>query len=407
MKKRMIVLSGCLVLFVGVLSTQSGHFRAGLNITPTGTPKVKYEYYYNDDEELEDTDLADESNLSGDDTDSEKFIEVDTKPDSYTVLVNREYPISKQYVPDDLVVPDVLFSFYGTYEKSYVRQRAASALEDLFAGARESGYTLKLVSAYRSYSRQKQIYNNNVRKKGAEKADMVSAIPGSSEHQTGLAIDVSCSAVGCTLEESFGNTAEGKWLAKNCYKYGFIIRYPKNKTDITGYSYEPWHIRYVGKNLAKHLNKKKITLEEYYRQTTENDAVQKEPIQDTDIGLKNEPQMTAAPTPNATIRPTIRPNGHSMRTAKPGSVNRPKATKAPTAKPKATKKPKVTAEPKATKKPKATAKPKATKKPKTTAKPKATLKPAETKAPETSADAISPNTPKDTAGTDDSSQDKE
>lgn len=107
---------------------------------------------------------------------------------------------------------------------------------------------------------------------------------------------------------SFGKTIEGKWLASNCYKYGFTIRYPKEKEDITGYSYEPWHIRYVGKNLAKRLYKKKLTLEEYYQTTTVDKKVKPEDqVKDTDTGAPKEPQMTSAPTPNPSYKPKKTP----------------------------------------------------------------------------------------------------
>ncbi|MDD7403822.1 MAG: D-alanyl-D-alanine carboxypeptidase family protein [Butyribacter sp.] len=375
MKRKIAILGGCVILFAGVLSTQMGHFKAGLDSKPTGTPAKEYEYYYNENEEdSENTDMAEGEITPATETPAAQLIDVNTKPDSYSVLVNREYPISKDYIPADLVVPNVPFSFYGIYEKSYVRQRAATALEDLFGAAKESGYTLKLVSAYRSYDRQKQIYNNNVSKRGVKKTDKVSAMPGTSEHQTGLAIDVSCSAVGCTIEESFGNTDEGKWLKKNCYKYGFIIRYPKNKTDITGYSYEPWHIRYVGKNLAKHLVKNKITLEEYYQLTTLDEAVQEEVVQDTDTSMANEPQMTAAPTPKATIKPTAKPT--------PKASKKPKKTAKPKATPKSSKKPEKTAKPAKTPKPVKTPKP--TQKPVVTKHPAATQAPVVTKPPEDS-----------------------
>ena len=87
---------------------------------------------------------------------------------------------------------------------------------------------------------------------------------GTSEHQTGLAIDISCPTMNGILTDKFGETKEGKWVAENSYKYGFIVRYPKNKSNITGYGYEPWHIRYVGTELAKYLFDNNITLDEYY-----------------------------------------------------------------------------------------------------------------------------------------------
>uniref|UniRef100_UPI004027E718 D-alanyl-D-alanine carboxypeptidase family protein n=1 Tax=Butyribacter sp. TaxID=2822465 RepID=UPI004027E718 len=232
--------------------------------------------------------------------------------------------------------------------KSYMRKAAASALEKLFAGAKEQNISLKGVSAYRSYSRQKEIYNRNVSTKGKKKANQVSAFPGSSEHQTGLTIDVSADSIGCALEQSFGKTIEGKWLASNCYKYGFTIRYPKEKEDITGYSYEPWHIRYVGKNLAKRLYKKKLTLEEYYQTTTVDKKVKPEDqVKDTDTGAPKEPQMTSAPTPNPSYKPKKTPKPSKSpaptKSAKPKKTKAPKRTHAP--KPKKTKKPTVTKAP--------------------------------------------------------------
>lgn len=363
MRKKAIILGTCVILCVGALSAGLGRFQAGSEAGVAESSPDAYEYYYNT-EAPEDADVKDAKGASTK-KDKEKYIEVDTQPDSYTVLVNRDYPISKDYVPADLVVPDVAFSFVGTYEKSYVRERAARALEKLFAGASQSGYTLKAVSAYRSYARQMQIYNNNVRTRGKETTNKVSAKPGTSEHQTGLVIDVSSESVGCALEESFGQTPEGKWLKKNCYKYGFIIRYPKDKTEITGYSYEPWHIRYVGKNLAKYLKKNTLTLEEYYKLTTVDNKVKADTVEDTDTNIKNEPQMTAAPTPNATIVPTAKP------TLRPSVTESPEVTK--TAKPKKTAKPAKTAKP--TKKPSAVKTPKPTKAPKPVRTPKPTKKP--------------------------------
>lgn len=368
MRKKAIILGTCIILFVGALSARMGHFRAGTDAEVSDTGAGAYEYYYST-ESPEGNALITFSPSPKEE--KKQYIEVDTRPDSYTVLVNRDYPISKDYVPDDLVVPNIPFSYYGVYEKSYMRKRAADALEELFAVAREAGYTLKGVSAYRSYERQTQIYNNNVKTRGEEATNKVSAMPGSSEHQTGLAIDVSADSVGCTLEESFGKTAEGKWLKKNCHKFGFIIRYPKNKSKITGYSYEPWHIRYVGPNLAKYLKKKKMTLEEYYKLTTVENKVAEDIILDTDTELTNESQMTTAPKPQATIVPTAAP------TYAP-AVETPEATK----KPKATKTPKPVQTPEVTDAPEVTEAPEVTKVPSATKKPEATKKPAETQTPE-------------------------
>ena len=128
----------------------------------------------------------------------------------------------------------------------------------------KDGIHLSGVSAYRSYATQKSIFQRYVLKDGEEKAKMYSAVPGTSEHETGLAIDVTGSDGKCAAEDCFGGTKEAKWLEAHVAEYGFIIRYPKGKTTITGYQYEPWHIRYVGIDVAKEMVSKNLTMEEYY-----------------------------------------------------------------------------------------------------------------------------------------------
>lgn len=179
------------------------------------------------------------------------------------VLVNKERNLPSDYEPKDLVVPNVNFSFTEDIDKRYLRKEAAFALEELFKAGKQENIILYAVSGYRSYATQKVLFNNKVQNVGAKEANRVVARPGQSEHQTGLGMDVSCNEVGISLEESFGQTVEGKWLKANAYKYGFIIRYQKETTGITGYIYEPWHIRYVGKEVAEAIYKQNITLEEF------------------------------------------------------------------------------------------------------------------------------------------------
>ncbi|PFS62799.1 D-alanyl-D-alanine carboxypeptidase [Bacillus cereus] len=181
---------------------------------------------------------------------------------SAQAVVNKEYGLPEDYKPEDLVVPNVPFSFSGTLEKSYLRKEAAEALEKLFDIAKKEGIQLNAVSGFRSYDYQKNLYANNVKRKGQEHTDRFSAKPGHSEHQTGLTMDVSSKSANNELELTFANTKEGKWLKENAYRAGFIIRYPKGKESITGYAYEPWHIRYVG-DIAESIYKKKLTLEEF------------------------------------------------------------------------------------------------------------------------------------------------
>lgn len=186
------------------------------------------------------------------------------QPASINVLINKKYFLPKNYVPKDLVYPTVSFIFKEKIEKRKMRKEAAVALSKLFAGAKKDKIYLGGVSAYRSYITQKAVFNRYVKEDGYENARKYSALPGSSEHQTGLAIDVSSSSGKCAAQSCFANTKEAKWLQSKSTNYGFIIRYPKGKESITGYKYEPWHIRYVGVSLAKQMKKRNITLEEYY-----------------------------------------------------------------------------------------------------------------------------------------------
>lgn len=195
--------------------------------------------------------------------DSTKILPV-KNPNSIYVLVNKNNELDSNYQPDDLVIPNVKFPFEGNDPKKQMRADAAFALENLINGAKEDGHDIVAVSGFRSYNRQKAIYEANVKRMGEDAANKVSAKPGQSEHQTGLAMDVSSKSIGYILEESFGEVPEGIWLSEHAHEYGFIIRYQKDKTDITGYSYEPWHIRYVGIELATYLYENNLTLEEFY-----------------------------------------------------------------------------------------------------------------------------------------------
>lgn len=183
--------------------------------------------------------------------------------DDTLILVNKSRNLPSDWVPDDLVVPNVAFAFKEDLPKKKMRKVAADALEELFQKAKEDNIGILAISGYRSYQTQKAIFESNVKRYGEEEANMVSARPGQSEHQTGLAMDVTSASVNFGLEESFGNTAEGKWLKENAPDFGFIIRYSKDKENITKYSYEPWHIRYVGKEAARAITDRNITLEEY------------------------------------------------------------------------------------------------------------------------------------------------
>lgn len=175
------------------------------------------------------------------------------------MLVNRSYLLNADYEPGDLVTPDVKH----TSSAILMREDAALALEALFAAAKEEGITLYAHSGYRSYRTQELIYQRKIREtKDKEAARLLVADPGASEHQLGLAMDLKNSKNG-KLNAAFGKSKEGKWVAENAHRFGFIIRYKKEWTDITGYAYEPWHIRYVGIEHAQIIHEMNIPLEEY------------------------------------------------------------------------------------------------------------------------------------------------
>lgn len=265
-------------------------------------------------------------------------VAVDTDKNSYTVLVNKEYPIDEDYVPSDLVMPNVDFSFSFADEKRYMRKEAAESLEKMFAAAEYYGHKLYATSGYRSYSRQTTLYNYNLLNRGYDYTNVYSARPGRSEHQTGLAMDITSKSVSKQLTDKFADTEEGKWVKDNCYKYGFILRYPKDKEAITGYAYEPWHFRYVGYDLAKYIYDNNITLDEYYGYKMDVEVVDKEQrsyyenltggtskkdinsnvkeaelddiVDESNVNHSSVAVPTVEPTqrPVSTVRPTQRPN---------------------------------------------------------------------------------------------------
>lgn len=181
---------------------------------------------------------------------------------SITALVNKKYGLSEDYIPKDLITVDVP-TVLENPEVKQLREEAADALKEMFAKAEESDIYLYARSGYRSYDTQVELFNNYVEQHGEEEANTYSAKPGHSEHQTGLVMDVTSESVDLDLDESLGETEEGKWLSKNAHEFGFIIRYPKDQEDITGYVYEPWHIRYLGVDVATAVYESRLTYEEY------------------------------------------------------------------------------------------------------------------------------------------------
>lgn len=157
---------------------------------------------------------------------------------------------------DDILIVNKTYSLPADYDPG-TSSVAQNAFDNMAADAMNDGIYLFVNSGYRSYQEQVQLYTMYASERGIEEADKVSSRPGHSEHQTGLTFDVN------TTEFAFADTAEAKWLAEHCCEYGFIIRYPEGKEDITGYEYEPWHIRYVGEEQAKTITESGLCLEEY------------------------------------------------------------------------------------------------------------------------------------------------
>lgn len=183
-------------------------------------------------------------------------------PEAIDVLVNKDYNLPEDYEPEGLLIPNVSFA-PGSFNKE-MRQEAANALEELFEAASADGVTLYAVSGYRSYVYQDALFQRNTNVQGSiEAANIYSARPGESEHQTGLAMDVTSQNVGYRLTVEFGEMPEGKWIRDNAHKHGFILRYLPDKEHITGYAYEPWHIRYLGVELATAVYESGLTYEEY------------------------------------------------------------------------------------------------------------------------------------------------
>lgn len=175
-------------------------------------------------------------------------------PTSPWVIANKRRPLSPKDFAPQLATPAVPLRLAGSNPEMQVSSQIVPAVEQLFAAAKAAGFDLLLASGFRSYQQQVAVYNAEVRRHGQGQADRQSARPGHSEHQTGLGIDVGPASRQCEIQECFGEMAEGKWVAANAHRYGFILRYLPGNEAITGYTYEPWHLRYVGPELAAEIH---------------------------------------------------------------------------------------------------------------------------------------------------------
>lgn len=218
----------------------------------------RYIKYYNNHKDDKISHIVSIVNVCADedyyDKDTVKKTDVSKKE---LMLVNKFNYLDENYAPDDIVKVSMQFA-YGDNE---IKKEVYEKFRSMYNDAKKEGLYLIITSSYRDYNFQKELWDSYANQKGDEWADSVSARAGYSEHQTGYTLDIVTYNANMS---SFEKTDEFKWLQDNAYKYGFILRYPKDKEDITGYSYESWHYRYVGKDVATKIKKLGITFDEYY-----------------------------------------------------------------------------------------------------------------------------------------------
>ena len=220
----------------------------------------KYISYMNEFSDLSTKEIIRNINIHIDKDFYEETYEANTSLDT-SILVNKYYYLKKDFAPDDLVTISQTYS-WGESGSQKVRKIVYEAFLDMWNAANSEGYYLMVNSSYRTYQDQESVYNNYRNTSGQNYADSIAARPGYSEHQTGLAIDIFSKTK--TNKNTFKDSSEAKWLKENAYKFGFILRYPENKENITGTTYEAWHYRYVGKDIATYIHEHDITFDEYY-----------------------------------------------------------------------------------------------------------------------------------------------
>ena len=215
-----------------------------------------YLKYYKNNKDKKITDVIAIINVGSDHEFYTNTKETDTSKNEL-MLLNKYNYLTANYNPDDL---ELFTNVYAYGENQSLKHDAYEAYIAMFNAAKKDGYTLIVNSSYRSYDEQEKIYNDYSSWYGDD-ADKKAARPGYSEHQTGLAVDIQSY---CSQNKEFDECEEFTWLSNNAYKYGFILRYPKDKEYLTGYSYESWHYRYVGKKVSKYIQENNITFDEYY-----------------------------------------------------------------------------------------------------------------------------------------------
>ena len=215
----------------------------------------RYFNYYKDNSDMDYTDIITYVNIGLDNEYYTNVVDIDNQ-DDMKVIVNKYHKLSSDYVPSDLETISSKYQWLGRSNK--LRHDARVAFEEMCAAAAEDGIHIYAGSGYRSFATQKYLYDTYVKKDGFKEAETYSARAGYSEHQTGLAMDIANKNGFISLGDK-----EYDWLVNNSYKYGFILRYPKGSETITGYMYEEWHYRYLGKEAAKEIKNTGLTYDEY------------------------------------------------------------------------------------------------------------------------------------------------
>ena len=223
----------------------------------------RYKAYQNPNSDLSIEDIVTRVNLN---LDKEPYTDTipSTNLNTNYLLVNKFNYLDSNYIPENLELLDNSYSKSGIY----LVKEAKDNLERLIENAKEDGMNIRVTSAYRSYTYQENLYNNYVKNDGTENADTYSARPGYSEHQTGLVVDLTRAFDNFN---NFENTDEYNWMLENAQDFGFILRYPKDKENITTYTFEAWHYRYVGIELAQKIKASNLTFDEYYVRYLESD----------------------------------------------------------------------------------------------------------------------------------------
>ncbi len=216
----------------------------------------RYVSYYHENNNLTFSDVVALVNVNRDRDYYEDLKETDTS-NFNSMLVNKYYALSNDYEVKDIVKCSSAYA----YANNELNKEAYEAFKSLADAAKKEGHVILILSSYRTYEKQDSLWKQRKDLYGIKKADAYAARAGSSEHETGLAIDV---AEYLDKNDEFGKTESFIWMQENAYKYGFILRYPENKENITGYSYEPWHYRYLGVELATKVYNEGITFDEYY-----------------------------------------------------------------------------------------------------------------------------------------------